>query len=123
MNAGPAEATLTATHTGIAAALDGINRGGDNGTVQCLHDLSLGDGLATADDPTVERVLLDKRCFFLGGEPAEHGALTGIGEVLLRNRVKPAALQQLHRFFRNSRRSGEPGGTDPGEIDKAGRLL
>ena len=39
MHPGAAESALAAPHTRVAAALDGVNGTGDNGTVNRLNDL------------------------------------------------------------------------------------
>ena len=123
MNARSAKAALAAAHTGVAAPLDGIDGGGDDGAVQRLHDLALRHRFAPADDPPVQRVFPDERRFFLGRKMPEHRSGAGIGKMLLCFGDKAAAAQQLHRALGNGRRGGKTGGADPRQIDKARRLL
>ena len=53
-HAGRAEAALAAAHASAGAALDGVER--CRAAADGVDDLRLGDGLAPADDATVERV-------------------------------------------------------------------
>ncbi len=119
VDTGAAEAALAAAHPGVAAALDGVDGPGNDGTVDGVHNLPFGDGFAPADNPAVEGILLHQLGLLLGGEVAEDGALPGVDKFRLFLEGKAASLEKLHRLNADGRGGGQAGGLDAAQVDEA----
>ena len=123
MHPGAAESALAAPHTRVAAALDGVNGTGDNGTVNRLNDLPLRHGFTPADNPAVERIFGNHRGLLRIAEFPELNAPAPVDKRLLFRQLKTAPGQYAQSLQGNGRSCGESGcGSHPrGRNGRAGR--